>query len=279
MTVHIPQVELQLLSNVRHSKFRWHARPPRFRKVLIILGSCVPLDFSLPALWERGRPRSSHGRTSPSACAYRLQRLWRCTGGTRAGAGSCCVEQSARLFVVATSPSHRTSWHTRASTRTIVGMSTERWCPLNMVWLNRRSAAHRVLRRPAASSQLSPEQSASSPRSTTGPPRHAPRWWFRGRSTADRRSAALLKPAATAGAGRVGAPHLQREGSASRVVWSLQPAGPPSRGLAERYAERPDAEEVHPEDDPDGRVRWPGRGGAAGDTTATSAAPPLCDAF
>ena len=71
VTVHIPQVELQLLSNVRHSKFRWHARPPRSRKVLIILGSCVPLDFSLPALWERGRPRSSHGRTSPSACAYR----------------------------------------------------------------------------------------------------------------------------------------------------------------------------------------------------------------
>jgi hypothetical protein len=32
------------------------------------------------------------------------------------------------------------------------------------------------------------------------------------------------------------------------VVRSLQPAGPPSRGHAERYAERPDAEEVHPED-------------------------------
>jgi hypothetical protein len=186
-----------------------------------------------------------------------LQRLWRCTGGTRAGAGSCCVEQSARLFVVATSPSHRTSWHTRASTRTIVGMSTERWCPLNMVWLNRRSAASSAT---AASSQLSPEQSASSPRSTTGPPRHAPRWRFRGRSTADRRSSALLEPAATAGAGRPGAPHLQREWSASRVVWSLQPAGPPSRGHAERYAERPDAEEVHPEDGQKKAGSWWGRG-------------------
>ena len=98
---------------------------------------------------------------------------------------AAAVEQSARLFVAAASPSHRTSWHTRASTRTIVGMSTERWCPLNMVWLNRRSAAHRVLRRPAASSQLSPEQSASSPRSTTGPPRHAPHLPF---SQASRRA-------------------------------------------------------------------------------------------
>ena len=86
VTVHIPQVELQLLSNVRHSKFRWHARPPRSRKVLIILGSCVPFTFSLPTLRECGRPRSSHEWTSPSACAYRLQRLWRCTRGTRAGA-------------------------------------------------------------------------------------------------------------------------------------------------------------------------------------------------
>jgi hypothetical protein len=46
VTVHIPQVELQLLPSVRHSKFRWHARPPRSRKVLIILGSCVPFTFS-----------------------------------------------------------------------------------------------------------------------------------------------------------------------------------------------------------------------------------------
>ena len=81
VTVHIPQVELQLLPSVRHSKFRWHARPPRSRKVLIILRA-----FSLPTLWECGRPRSSREWTSPSACAYRLQRLWRCTRGTRAGA-------------------------------------------------------------------------------------------------------------------------------------------------------------------------------------------------
>ena len=53
---------------------------------------------------------------------------------------------------------------------------------------------------------------------------------------------------------------MQRERSASRVVWSLQPAGPPSRGHAERYAERPDAEEVHPEDGQKMAGSWRGRG-------------------
>ena len=56
---------------------------------------------------------------------------------------AAAVEQSACLFVAAASPSRRSSWHTRASTRTVVGMSIERWCPLNMVRLDRRSA-HRV---------------------------------------------------------------------------------------------------------------------------------------
>eukprot|EP01046_Picozoa_sp_COSAG06_P055571 COSAG06_NODE_10260_length_1715_cov_4.237624_1_plen_72_part_00 len=44
------------------------------------------------------------------------------------------------------------------------------------------------------------------------------------------------------------------------MVRSLQPAGPPSRGHAERYAERPDAEEVHPEDDQKLAGSWLGRG-------------------
>ena len=56
---------------------------------------------------------------------------------------AAAVEQSACLFVVAASPSRRSSWRTRASTRTVVGMSIERWCLLNMVRLDRRSA-HRV---------------------------------------------------------------------------------------------------------------------------------------
>ena len=77
---------------------------------------------------------------------------------------AAAVEQSACLFVVAASPSRRSSWRTRASTRTVVGMSIERWCPLNMVRLDRRSA-HRVSTAacseqsalPGAVSQLSPE--------------------------------------------------------------------------------------------------------------------------
>ena len=71
------------------------------------------------------------------------------------------VEQSACLFVAAASPSRRSSWRTRASTRTVVGMSIERWCPLNMVRLDRRSA-HRV------STRL--QRAVSSPRARSSQP-------------------------------------------------------------------------------------------------------------
>ena len=66
--------------------------------------------------------------------------------------------------------------------------------------------------------RVSSRQPSSGPAMPTWSPRNRRR--FRGRSTAGRRSSALIKPTATAGAGRASAP--QREGSASRAVW--QPA-------------------------------------------------------
>ena len=186
---------------------------------------------------------------------------------------AAAVQQSACLFVAAASPSRRSSWHTRASTRTVVGMSIERWCPLNMVRLDRRSA-HRV------STGL--QRAVSSPRSSqpalpgARPCRHVMphTGGFGGAAMqTDGRPPSSSRPRPLVPAGRV---HRICRESGARREWcgacslrvhraaatpSVTPSGQTPRRCTQRTARR-----------------WPGRGGvgapaSSGDTTATSAAP------
>jgi hypothetical protein len=172
---------------------------------------------------------------------------------------AAAVEQSACLFVVAASPSRRSSWRTRASTRTVVGMSIERWCLLNMVRLDRRSA-HRV------STGL--QRAVSSPRSSqpalpkARPGHHVmPHTGGFGDAAlqTDGRPPSSSRPRPLVPAGRV---HRICRESGARREWcgacslrvhraaatpSVTPSGQTPRRCTQRTARR-----------------WPGRGGAAG---------------